>query len=80
MMYKNLRGLPKGVRNNLPITAQKIYLDTYNSAWKTYGAPERRRGGASREEVSHRVAWAAVKREYTKDQRTGRWKRKQRKR
>lgn len=73
-MYMNLRGLPKGVRNNLPTTGQKIYLDTYNSAWKTYSAPERRRGGASREEVSHRVAWAAVKREYTKDQRTGRWK------
>ncbi len=56
MPYKNLAALPKGVKNNLPKPAQEIYRQTFNHAWKTYQDPERRRGGASREEVSHRVA------------------------
>ncbi len=75
MPYKNLVALPKGVRSNLPKRAQEIYRQTYNSAWETYKDPKRRRGGASREEVSHRVAWMAVKREFKKDERTGRWRR-----
>jgi cation transport regulator len=76
MPYRNLRELPKGVRGNLPKHAQEIYRETYNSAWKMYRDPERRRQGATREEVSHRVAWTAVKREYKKDPQTGKWKRK----
>lgn len=48
MPYRNLAALPKGVKNNLPKPAQEIYRQTYNSAWKTYKDPERRRGGASR--------------------------------
>jgi cation transport regulator ChaB len=32
--------------------------------------------GASREEVTHKVAWAAVKKQYGKDEKTGIWKRK----
>jgi ChaB len=32
---------------------------------------------ASLEEVAHKVAWAAVKKEYEKDRRTGAWKRKE---
>jgi hypothetical protein len=31
----------------------------------------------SLEEVAHKVAWAAVKKEYEKDRRTGAWKRKE---
>ena len=76
MPYKNLAALPKGVKDNLPKPAQEIYRQTFNHAWKTYQDPEQRRGGASREEVSHRVAWVAVKREFKKDARTGKWKRK----
>ncbi len=76
MPYRTLAALPKGVKNNLPKRAQQIYRETYNSAWKTYQDPARRRGGASLEEVSHRVAWVAVKREFKKDARTGKWKRK----
>jgi len=37
-----------------------------------YDEPEERRGDASREETAHKVAWAAVKRKYHKDE-SGRW-------
>ena len=76
MPYKKLAELPKGVKNHLPKRAQEIYRQTYNSAWETYQDPARRRSGASREEVSRRVAWMAVKREFKKDALTGKWKRK----
>ncbi|MDQ6724448.1 MAG: ChaB family protein, partial [Thermoproteota archaeon] len=38
------------------------------SAVKEYKDPEKRRGGKteSAEEIAHKVAWAAVKKEYTK--------------
>ena len=36
--------------------------------------PKKLRGRASLEEVAHKVAWAAVKKEYEKDERTGKWK------
>ncbi len=47
-----------------------IYLKkAHSSAVKEYQDPGKRRGGKkeSAEEVAHKVAWAAVKKEYTKD-------------
>lgn len=32
-------------------------------------------GGASREETAHKVAWAAVKQEYKKEEKSGKWRR-----
>lgn len=52
------------------------YSAAFNSAWEHYKDPEDRRGDSSREETAHRVAWAAVKNEYEKDDSTGEWKRK----
>jgi len=49
-------------------------MAAFNNAWDDYSRPEERRGGASREETAHRVARAAVKQEYEKDEGTGRWK------
>ncbi len=72
MPYKTLSELPDGVQNNLPEHAQEIYKEAYNSAWEQYADPTERRDDASREEVSHRVAWAAVKQSYTKNA-EGRW-------
>lgn len=71
MPYSKPEELPDSVKDNLPKHAQEIYLEAYNSAWDEYADPEDRRGGASREEVAHKVAWAAVKERYEK--REGRW-------
>ena len=77
MPYKTLEDLPKSVRDNLPKHGQEIYKEAYNSAWEQYDEPEERRDDASREEVSHRVAWAAVKHVYEKNDK-GDWVKKDR--
>ncbi len=73
MPYQKLKDLPASVRDNLPKHVQEIYLEAYNSAWEQYDQPEERRGDATREETAHRVAWAAVKRKYEKDEKSGKW-------
>ncbi len=75
MPYKDLSDLPDSVKDNLPKHAQEIYRAAYNSAWDEYKDPEDRRDDASREEVSHRVAWAAVGQKYEKGE-SGRWREK----
>ena len=72
MPYKSLAELPDTVRVNLPRHAQEIYKEAFNSAWQEYADPTARRDDASQEEVAHRVAWAAVKQKYEKDEH-GRW-------
>jgi cation transport regulator len=72
MPYDNLRDLPDSVKDNLPQHAQEIYKEAFNSASDQYEDPEKRRDDASREEVAHRVAWAAVKKEYVKNE-SGKW-------
>ena len=70
-----MKDLPKGVED-LPGHAKEIYRKAHNNALKQYKDPEKRRGPASLEEVAHKVAWAAVKKECQKDKGTGEWKRK----
>jgi cation transport regulator len=77
MPYNKISELPDSVRDNLPKHAQEIYLSAYNSAWEQYDQPEERRGDASREETAHKVAWAAVKKVYEKDEKSGNWRRKE---
>ena len=74
MPYKPSSDLPENVRNVLPEHAQEIYVEAFNSAWDQYDEPEDRYGDSSREETAHRVAWAAVKRKYQKDDESGKWK------
>lgn len=74
MPYQTTHELPESVREHLPKHAQEIYMEAYNSAWEQYDEPKERRGAATREETAHRVAWAAVKRTYEKDEATGRWR------
>jgi cation transport regulator len=76
MPYKKKEELPDSVRDNLPAHAQEIYKEAYNSAWDQYDEPEERRGDASREETAHKVAWAAVKKVYQKDEKSGKWQKK----
>ena len=54
--------------DSLPEHAQHIYQKAHASAIDQYQSPEKRRGGKrqSAEEVAHKTAWAAVKREYKK--------------
>ncbi len=66
MPYQSLSALPESVRKNLPRHAQEIYLAAFNNAWDEYRDPAHRRDKASREEVAHKVAWAAVKQQYEK--------------
>ncbi|NLF66244.1 MAG: putative cation transport regulator ChaB [Chloroflexi bacterium] len=75
MPYKRVSELPESVRDNIPSHAQEIYLAAFNSAWDQYDEPEERRGGATREETAHRVAWAAVKKDYEKGD-DGKWRKK----
>ncbi len=72
MPYTNLDDLPDRIKNNLPKHAQEIYKETFNSAWKNYKDPSKRRDNASLEEVSQRVAWSAVKNSYKKNE-DGKW-------
>ncbi|HEV2538627.1 MAG TPA: putative cation transport regulator ChaB [Frateuria sp.] len=68
MPYKSTHDLPESVRDNLPSHAQEIFKEAFNSAWDEYADPDKRRGSESREEVSFKVAWSAVKNEYEKGQ------------
>ena len=67
MPYKTINELPDSVKDNVPKHAQEIYQAAYNSAWDEYGHDEER---------AHRVAWAAVKNDYEKDEDSGKWKKK----
>ena len=60
--YEKLADLPDSVRDNLPKHAQEIYRAAFNSAEEQYNEEDRR----------HRVAWAAVKDKYEKDE-NGNW-------
>lgn len=73
MPYLDFKDLPESVREHLPTHAQEIYRAAYNNAWTEYEDPHRRRGDEAREEVAHKVAWAAVKDEYEKDESSGEW-------
>lgn len=52
--------LPSSVRDHLPPHAQDIFRAAFNAAWHSYA------DAADREEICHRVAWAAVKKRYRK--------------
>ncbi|HZT51165.1 MAG TPA: ChaB family protein [Stellaceae bacterium] len=59
MPYASNAELPDRVRLHLPEHAQDIYRAAFNSAWVKYAAQ-------GREDIAHRIAWAAVKRQYRK--------------
>ena len=65
--------LPENVKNVLPQHAQEIYKEAHNHALEQYKDPKKRRGDASLEETADKVAWAAVKEKYEKNEKTGKW-------
>ncbi|MBB3407633.1 cation transport regulator [Rhizobium sp. BK316] len=60
MPYIDNSDLPASVRASLPDHAQDIYRQAFNHAFDADKDDPRQ------EEVSHRIAWAAVKRSYVK--------------
>jgi cation transport regulator len=73
MPYATVNDLPASVKDNLPEHAQEIYVKAFNNAWKEYKDSGKRASGSSQEETAYKVAWAAVKKVYKKDKKTGRW-------
>ena len=67
MPYSRNEELPLSVRAHLPIHAQDIYRAAFNHAHAAH------RGDPRQEEAAHRIAWAAVKRQYQKSD--GQWAR-----
>lgn len=65
---KQLSARTKKQIDSLPEHAQHIYKKAHSNAVEQYQNPEKRRGGKkqSAEEVAHKAAWAAVKKEYKK--------------
>lgn len=65
---KQLSSRTKKQIDSLPEHAQHIYKKTHSNALEQYQSAEKRRGGKkqSAEEVAHKAAWAAVKKEYKK--------------
>jgi cation transport regulator len=62
MPYASNDDLPRSIRSHLPPHAQDIFRAAFNNAWHRYGE----RDPEGREEIAHRIAWAAVKRQYRK--------------
>ena len=60
MPYRTNEDIAPRIRRHLPAGAQDIYRAAFNHAWDSYADSPRR------EEIAHRVAWAAVKKQYVK--------------
>lgn len=73
MPYRRAKDLPANLKKILPKHAQDIFRKAYNNASDQYSDPDKRRGAESRETAARRVAWAAVKKEYKKSEKTGKW-------
>ena len=67
MPYTHISDLPDSAKNILPLHGQEIYRAAFNNAWEQYKDPQKRAVPTSREETAHKVAWAAVKKKYTKN-------------
>lgn len=72
MPYNKITELPESVKNSLAKHGLEIYRAAYNNAWDEYKNPTDRRDDDTREETAHKVAWAAVKNVYHKDD-SGKW-------
>lgn len=60
MPYERNTDLPANLQRVLPDHAQDIYREAFNHAYTAHAGDERQ------EEAAHRIAWAAVKRNYSK--------------
>jgi cation transport regulator ChaB len=63
MRYRSIEELPFVCQYNLPVPAQKVYLDAFNRAW----------GDSSDYATARAVAFQAVRECFEKDPETGAW-------
>lgn len=63
MPYSSIKDLPKGVKNVLPVSAQKIWMEVFNSSYDKHHDEER----------AITAAWSAVKNAGYKKQKDGKW-------
>ncbi len=76
MPYKTNKALPDSVKNHLPSHACTIYREAFNHAYEHYQSAHKRSDPhESAEQVSHKVAWSAVEKQYEKGAQ-GQWKKK----
>lgn len=61
MPYATNDDLPTSVSRHLPENAQDIYRAAFSHAYEAHA------GDPRQEEAAHRIAWAAVKRSYVKN-------------
>lgn len=74
MPYHTIKDLPQNLQETLPTHAQEIYIKAFNNALKEYQDKEKRQyPSEDPEQVAHKVAWAAVKEKYHKDEKSGKW-------
>jgi cation transport regulator len=74
MPYESVQALPEQLRRNLPLQAQQIYRDAFNAAWRQQVDFDGDAHPVALEEAVSRSAWAAVRRQYRRDEATGRWR------
>jgi len=60
MPFSTNATLPARVRQHLPLHAQDIYREAFNHGYIAHA------GDPRQEAIAHRIAWAAVKRQYAK--------------
>ena len=60
MPYASNADLPSSVKSHLPEHAQDIFRAAFNHAFESHRSDPRQ------EEIAHRIAWSAVKRQYLK--------------
>lgn len=73
MPYNKLALLPEEVQDILPYHAQEIYQAAFNNAWEEYKDKTKRKADKGHETIAHEVAWSAVKQSYYKDDKSGKW-------
>ena len=74
--YAHLTDLPENIKEALPLSAQVIYVYSFNLAWEQH--LDRIANESDLENSASQEAWAAVEKLYLKDDQTGRWRRKPR--
>ncbi len=62
MPYAKNHDLPENLQRLLPEHAQDVYRAAFNHAFADH------EGDPRQEEAAHRIAWAAVKRDYVRTQ------------
>jgi cation transport regulator len=70
---KSTDDIPSNLKEILPTHAQHIYMKAHNRGLRQYAEEEKRRYGGTQDEAAHRVAWAAVRTKYEKNEYTGKW-------